>query len=41
MFTRFINLRMVALLALALVLSAVAYGFAAANTVDPSSAGDG
>jgi len=41
MFARFINLRMVALLALVLVLSAVAYGFAAANNVDPSSAGDG
>lgn len=41
MFARFINLRMVTLLVLAFVLSGIAYGFAAANTVGVSGAGDG
>ena len=42
MFSHYVpRLRTVAMLALLLILSAVAYGFAAANTVPVSGAGDG
>lgn len=38
---RLLRIRFVVILALALVLASVAYGFAAANTVPTSNAGDG
>src|SRR4051794_18505747 len=38
---RLLRIRFVVILALALILAAVAYGFAAANTVPTSNAGDG
>ncbi len=41
MFARFLRIRFFAMFALALVLAAAAYGFAAANTVPASYAGDG
>lgn len=40
-FRRFMNYRTMTVVLLALILSAVAYGFAAANTVDTSKAGEG
>jgi hypothetical protein len=39
--TRLVNLRTLAVAALVLMISAVAYGFAAANTVPVTGAGDG
>ena len=39
--SRFLRLRFFAVFALALVLAAVAYGFAASNTVPATNAGDG
>ena len=41
MFTRFLRVRFFVMFALALVLAAGAYGFAASNTVPASYAGDG
>jgi len=38
---RLFNFRTTTVILLALILSAVAFGFAAANTVDDSGAGDG
>ncbi len=40
-FRRFLNYRTTTALLIALILSAIAYGFAAANTVPTSKAGDG
>ncbi|MBI4631965.1 MAG: hypothetical protein HY740_09685 [Chloroflexi bacterium] len=41
MFFRYFNLRALGVLAIVLVLATAAYGFAAANIVDESGAGDG